>query len=195
VTFSVVPASGTAAPYIIGVETRVAASPRIRIIDGALTGTRVQENATTPTTTATTAFVPRAVMAQLAAGVTNGVLVLNGWYNDQSAGQNLNQICGSYRILCDEARSRGFDIMYVGYPALDTASISKANFDLFEDGVTTFLADVYDAIIVQSSKILTDFATYNALGYYGDSIHSNGLGKQKDADTLLSVCKILNTLT
>lgn len=186
VSFKSSNAGGTGDPYISGVKTRVAATPKIEIINGALTGTTVLANATG---TATTGYRPRNTIAQLAVGVTRGILVLNGWYNDKSGSQTVDQVIANYKILCDDAVARGWDIWFVSYPALN-AFINATDFNAYELPIIAYLRDTYNAVIFQESKIITDYSTYYNLGYYGDALHINGLGHQKIADSLTAMCKL-----
>lgn len=184
--------SGAGDPYISGVKTRLAATPKIEIINGALTGQTVLANSTAPGATAA-AYVPRAVLGALYDPAIKTVLVLNGWYNDQTSGQTLTQILANYKIICDEAVARGWDMWYVSYPALDPTLALPATIAAFEPAVLAYLRDTYNAVIFQESKVITDYATYNALGYYGDRLHINGTGHEVIANTLLSMCKLAAT--
>ena len=187
--------SGTA--FFVGLKTRVAATPKIELINGSITGITVNFNATTPvynvTGLAYLAFVPREVLKQVATLNGKVVLILNGWYNDRGASRTIDQIKADYKLICDDATARGWDIGYYGYPALDTASIPRADFDSFESQVVAYLRDTYNAFILQASCVFTDYATYQAQGFYGDNLHINGNGTDKTSDTLSTVFKLAAT--
>lgn len=191
VTFKYVQGSPTGTPFLAGVETRTAASPKIRFVNGARSGTTVQANAAAPTTVANAgAYVPRAVMQKIATGITKGVLVLNGWYNDRGT-RSVAQINADYNTLCVEAKARGWEIWYVGYGQLSESAITKAAFDSFEVPIVNNLVTVHDAVIFQNNKVFTDFLINNPQGYYYDDIHLGPTGHQKWAESMTAICKVL----
>jgi hypothetical protein len=186
--------SAAAAHYHAGFVTRVAASPTIQLYNGGRSGETCARLFSTPDNTNNIgAFVARQMLANTAAGGKKIVLLLNGWYNDY----NLNQasmtpaiVLSFYRLICDQAVALGIDIWYVGYADTSGAGMTDTVFNSYETAVVGLLRDTYNAVIFEEKFVFTSYATYQPLGYYGDTLHLSATGHDKVADSFTALCQL-----
>jgi hypothetical protein len=180
--------------YLAGLLTRTAASPKIQVINGAMAGAQVVQflGAVDPAA-AGTAYRPRNALGKFIATGKKGVAMLGGFYNDRGASVTLQAVLDALTAICLQLQAANWDIWYIGYPSLDGSGLTQAQFDAWEQPIIALLRDTFNAVIFQESQIFTNYATYNALGYYGDTLHVSNLATTKIADSLMSAIALSNS--
>lgn len=159
--------AGTAGNCSMMIGTRTPSAPGIEIYNAGQTGAQMQVIAAAPgSANNANQWNTRACLPGLLDGAAPNLTIINGWYNDQTAGRTLSQIQADLATLITTCKAYG-DVMFINYAALDTASISNTNFRSFSDGcIATALG--LDIPVLDTSRQM-NYAANAALFY--DSLH------------------------
>lgn len=161
--------------FISLMGTRLSTSTGIEVINCGISGVQVDVLALAPTNTGDTNTwnTRAAALALLDTNATN-VTALNGWFNDQSAGQTVEQIQASVQTMITTFKAYG-DVFYMSYAPLSLSQISQANYDMYQSAaIAVALQNNIPVIYVPNQ--LAPYSINQPLGLYGDVLHLNAAG-------------------
>lgn len=157
------------------VGTRLAASPGLEIINCGIAGGEVATMAATPTTAGdANSWSTRACVKALCDGNALNVILVNGWFNDRTAGQSVPQIQSSLSTMFNEFKNYG-DVIYTSYAPLSNASIPQADYDAYTDAAISVALGAGIPVVDLREK-LNSYAVNSPLGIYGDGLHLQSAG-------------------
>jgi hypothetical protein len=163
---------------------RDSTKPGINVLNASVGGMTLQTLAVDPATAGgTKTWAARAGLTALLNGVGSAkkVVLLNGWYNDRSAGRTLVQARADLATLITTIKAAGGEPWYIGYSHLSPASITSADFNSWYDGMLAqCIASDIPAIDLRPTR--ESFNYGNQVGLYYDALHNNALGSADAAE-------------
>jgi hypothetical protein len=169
---------------------RDSTKPGINILNASVGGMTLQTLAVDPATGGgTKTWAARAGLTSLLNGVGSAkkVVLLNGWYNDRSAGRTLAQAKADLATLISTIKAAGGEPWYIGYSHLSPASIIASDFHAWYDGLMAqCIASDIPAIDLRPARESFNFGSQ--AGLYYDALHNNALGAADASENAILPC-------
>lgn len=162
--------------FISSIGTRLSTAPGIEVINCGISGVAVSTLAAAPTVTGdANSWNARAAMKVLCDTNALNAIVVNGWFNDRTAGQTIGQVQQSLMTLFQEFLGYG-DVIYTTYLPLDPSVISDGDYWVYQSAaIKTALS--CGIPVMELTNRYPPYAVNQPLGFYGDSLHANASGQ------------------
>lgn len=159
--------------------------PGIEVINTAISGIDIGYFSVTPNSS-TNAYCPRVGVPALFAGVANKVVFLNGWYNDRAGmGRSLDEVLTLQALRIQQHKEAGADVVWMGYPILNPASINTTTFNSWYDALQQQAIETFDLPVIDMRNQMDTYAYGVSMGWYADSLHVRASGQSLVSQSLM----------